>query len=56
MFDEAGVNYEFHRYDAQHAFANETAVGENKLPITGYDEACATQAWDRTMAFFKARL
>ena len=56
MFDEADVQYDFHRYDAQHAFANETAVGENKLPITGFDETCATQAWERTMTFLKAKL
>lgn len=56
MFDENNVQYEFFRYDAQHAFANETAVGSNRLPITGYDEACASQAWERTMPFFEKHL
>ncbi|MGB7183551.1 MAG: dienelactone hydrolase family protein [Burkholderiaceae bacterium] len=56
MFDQAKVAYEFHRYDAMHAFANETAVGENRLPITGYDEASARVAWERTMAFFEKHL
>ena len=31
---EAGVDFEFHRYQAMHAFANETAVGAHRLPIT----------------------
>ena len=52
----AGVAYEFHRYQAQHAFANETAVGEKKLPITGYDAECAELAWTRTLAFFDKHL
>jgi carboxymethylenebutenolidase len=30
----ARVDFEFHRYAAKHAFANETQVGANKLPIT----------------------
>ena len=30
----AGANYTGHRYLAQHAFANETAVGPGRLPIT----------------------
>ncbi len=56
MFDAASVNYEFHRYDAMHAFANETAVGDNRLPITQYDEAAASLAWERSMAFFGQHL
>lgn len=56
MFDEQKVNYEFHRYDAMHAFANETAVGENRLPITSYDEKSAALAWERTMRFFGQHL
>jgi carboxymethylenebutenolidase len=56
IFNAANVQYDFHRYDAMHAFANETAVGENRLPITQYDEAAASLAWERSMAFFKQHL
>jgi carboxymethylenebutenolidase len=52
----AGVKFEFHRYQAQHAFANETAVGANKLPITEYHPAAAELAWKRTMEFFGRHL
>lgn len=48
----ANVKYEFHRYKAQHAFANETAVGPNKLPIVEYNAAAAELAWNRTVEFF----
>ncbi len=53
---EAKVNYEGHRYLAQHGFANETAVGPGRIPITQYDPVWAQQAWDRTMRFFGQRL
>jgi carboxymethylenebutenolidase len=49
---EAGVSTEFHRYLAQHGFANETAVGPRRIPITQYDPAWAQMAWDRTLRFF----
>ena len=52
----AKVPYEFHRYKAQHAFANETQVGANKLPITEYNPQAAEQAWKRTMEFFGKHL
>ena len=48
---EAGVQYEFHRYLAQHAFANETAVGPGRIAKTQYDSVWAQQAWDRTFRF-----
>ena len=48
----AGVVYEGHRYLAQHGFANETAMGPRRLPITQYDPAWAQIAWDRTFRFF----
>lgn len=48
---EAGVNFEFHRYLAHHAFANETAVGPGRIPATQYDPVWAQQAWDRTFTF-----
>jgi len=47
-----GVHYEFHRYLAHHAFANETAVGPGRIAATQYDPVWAQQAWDRTLRFF----
>lgn len=52
----AKVDFEFHRYQAQHAFANETQVGANKLPITEYQPEAAALAWERTVAFFDRHL
>jgi carboxymethylenebutenolidase len=52
----AGVAFEFHRYLAHHAFANETAVGPTRLPATQYDPAWTQQAWDRTLRFFGRHL
>ena len=49
---EAGLTFEFHRYLARHAFANETAVGPRRLPATQFDPVWAQQAWDRTFTFF----
>ena len=48
----AKVDFEFHRYLAHHAFANETAVGPSRTPATQYDPVWAQQAWDRTLRFF----
>jgi carboxymethylenebutenolidase len=53
---EAGVSYDFHRYLAHHAFANETAVGPRRISATQYDPVWAQQAWDRTIRFFGAQL
>ncbi len=47
----ADVKFEFHRYLAHHAFANETAVGPGRIPATQYDPVWAQQAWDRTFSF-----
>jgi len=52
----AKVSFEFHRYQAMHAFANETAVGANRLPITEYNAEAAALAWGRTVAFFDKHL
>lgn len=52
----AGVAYRGHRYLAQHGFANETALGPRRLPITQYDPAWAQIAWDRTFSFFGEHL
>ena len=51
----AHVKFEFHRYHAKHAFANETADSKN-LPFLKYDPAAAAIAWRRTMEFFAQHL
>ncbi len=53
---DAGVAFDFHRYLAHHAFANETAVGPGRIPATQYDSAWAQQAWDRSLRFFGRHL
>jgi carboxymethylenebutenolidase len=50
----AGVKYTFHRYNAQHAFANETNVNK-PIPVK-YDATAAETAWQRTFAFFDQHL
>ena len=52
---EAGVNLEFYRYDAKHAFANEEADARN-LPFLKYQADAAKLAWTRTMDFLKKQL
>src|SRR5262249_54290015 len=47
----ANVQYEFYRYPAQHAFANEENI-DRPIPAR-YDPASAAAAWDRTMPFLK---
>ncbi len=51
----ARVGYEFYRYEAKHAFANEEA-DSMKLPLLGYAPKAAALAWDRTLAFFEKYL
>jgi carboxymethylenebutenolidase len=51
----ANVKFEFHRYPAKHAFANETA-NEKKLPPLEYNPQAAELAWKRTMEFFAKNL
>jgi carboxymethylenebutenolidase len=51
----AGVKFEFHRYHAKHAFANETAEAK-KLAFLKYDPAAAALAWQRTEDFFAKHL
>jgi carboxymethylenebutenolidase len=48
----ADVSFEFHRYLAHHAFANETAVGPHRIPQTQFDPVWSQQALDRTFRFF----
>ena len=52
----ANVRFEFHRYQAKHAFANETLVGDRKLPMAEYDGPAADLAWRRTTEFFDRHL
>jgi carboxymethylenebutenolidase len=52
---DAKVAFEFHRYHAKHAFANETADSKN-LPYLKHDAAAADLAWDRTMKFLAKHL
>lgn len=52
---QAHVAFEFHRYDAKHAFANETADSK-KLEFLQYDPKSAELAWQRTMAFLSKHL
>jgi carboxymethylenebutenolidase len=51
----AKVNFEFHRYDCKHAFANETADSKG-LDMLKYDAKAADQAWKRTMDFLAKQL
>jgi len=51
----AGVNYEFHRYDAKHAFANPKSDSRGMPPLK-YDADAAKLAWDRTLDFLKKHL
>jgi carboxymethylenebutenolidase len=53
--NKSGTSYEFHRYDAKHAFANKEADSKN-LPVLGYNPEAAGLAWDRTLAFFQKHL
>jgi carboxymethylenebutenolidase len=52
---DAHVKFEFHRYHAKHAFANETADAKN-LPYLKHDAAAARLAWQRTMDFLGRHL
>ena len=52
---DAGVVYTFHRYNAKHAFANETADAKN-LPFLKYDPRAAELAWRRTTEFLGKEL
>ncbi len=52
---DAGAKFEFHRYHAKHAFANETADTKN-LAMLKYDPKAADVAWKRTMDFLAKTL
>lgn len=52
----AHVDIEFHRYLAHHAFANETAQGPGRIPLSQYDATWAQIAWDRSLRFLGQHL
>ena len=52
---DAKVNFEFHRYQAKHAFANEVADAKG-MDTLRYDPAAALLAWSRTMGFLAKNL
>jgi carboxymethylenebutenolidase len=52
--EAAGVRFEFYRYEASHAFANESPP--DPKAATRYDATAATTAWNRTLAFFDRHL
>lgn len=54
-FQLAGVNYDFQRYDAKHAFANPKSATRG-LPPLQYKPEAAKLAWDRTFLFLKKYL
>jgi carboxymethylenebutenolidase len=51
----AKVKFEFHRYQAKHAFANEEANQRN-LPPLEYNPQAAELAWKRTLEFLERHL
>ncbi len=51
----AGVDYDFHRYDSKHAFANPKSDSRH-LPPLQFNSVAADLAWDRTMTFLKNQL
>ena len=51
----ANVKFEFHRYKAKHAFANEEA-NQRGLPPLEYNREAAELAWKRTLEFFDRQL
>jgi len=52
---EAKAGFDFYRYDAKHAFANEEADLKNFPPL-GYSPEAAELAWKRTISFFEKHL
>jgi carboxymethylenebutenolidase len=49
---QAGVNYEFHRYDTKHAFANPKADTRGLAPLK-YNAEAEKLAWERTLCFLQ---
>ena len=49
---QAGVNFEFHRYDTKHAFANPKADTRGLAPLK-YSAEAEKLAWERTLSFLR---
>jgi carboxymethylenebutenolidase len=49
---QAGVNFEFHRYDTKHAFANPKADTRGLAPLK-YSAEAEKLAWERTLSFLQ---
>ncbi|WP_114638418.1 dienelactone hydrolase family protein [Polynucleobacter necessarius] len=52
---DAGVVFDFQRYDAKHAFANPKSDSRGMPPLQ-YNQQAEELAWERTMEFFKKHL
>lgn len=52
---QAGVDYDFQRYDAKHAFANPKSETRG-LPPLQYNPEAAKLAWERTLEFLRLHL
>ena len=52
---DAKIGFEFHRYHAKHAFANEMADSKG-MDSLQYNPAAAQLAWSRTMGFLARQL
>lgn len=52
---QAGVDYDFQRYDAKHAFANPKSETRG-LPPLQYNPEAAKLAWERTLEFLRTNL
>lgn len=54
-FTAAHVPFEFHRYDAKHAFTNPESDSRHMPPLQ-YNPEASKKAWQRTHAFLKMHL
>jgi carboxymethylenebutenolidase len=52
---QAGVDYEFHRYDTKHAFANPKSDTRGLAPLK-YNAEAAKLAWERTLNFLQKNI
>ncbi|MBU3563824.1 dienelactone hydrolase family protein [Polynucleobacter sp. Tro8-14-1] len=52
---QAGVDYEFHRYDTKHAFANPKSDARGLAPLK-YNAEAAQLAWERTLHFLQKNI
>jgi len=52
---QAGVDYEFHRYDTMHAFANPKSDARGLAPLK-YNAEAAQLAWERSLNFLQKNI